>query len=88
MNYPDACPVCHPGIPDVAPPLSAEPTNGGTLTSHQCGMCEARWLTWWTADGWPVARKLLPVTADQAGINRGVLELALAEQDRERGHAA
>lgn len=88
MNYPDACPACHPGIPDASPALSSEPANGGTLTTHQCGGCYARWRTWWTPGGWPVDRKLEPVSVEEATVNAAILGHALDEHDRERRHAA
>lgn len=88
MNLPDACPACHPGLPDASPALTTEPANGGTLTTHQCGSCYARWSTWRTADGWLVMQKLEPVSIEQAADNAAMLTLALGEHDRERGYAA
>jgi hypothetical protein len=85
---PDACPACHPGIPDAALPTSADPVPGGIVAAYDCGSCGARWRTWHSCDGWPAARVLEPVTDEQAEINKGVLLEALAEQERERKHAA
>ena len=79
MTYPDACPACHPGIPDAAYPLTAEPVNGGTLAAYQCGACDEMWQTWFDAHGWPVSRQVAPVSAGQARKNRAALEEALAE---------
>jgi hypothetical protein len=84
----DACPACQPGIPDASPALTSEPANGGTLTTHQCGSCYARWSTWRTPDGWPAARKLEPISVQQAADNAAILGHALDEQDREHRHDA
>jgi hypothetical protein len=73
----DACPACQPGIPDASPALTSEPANGGTLTTHECGSCGTAWATWWCRDGWPVERKLAPMSAEQAGRNRSKLAGAM-----------
>jgi hypothetical protein len=84
----DACPVCSPGIPDASPAIGEpEQVPGGTVSTHQCGLCGSAWLAFWR-DGWVIDRLLAPVGAVQADINRGVLTEALAEHDRERGSAA
>ena len=87
----DACPVCDPGVPDASPAQASVPVPGGTATFHECTGCGTRWVTFWR-DGWRVERLLVPVTREQAAVNRGVLEEALDEQQREqeygRGTAA
>lgn len=84
----DACPVCDPGYPPASPALAIQATPGGVLTSHECAWCMSSWRTWRDTEGWPVERKLDPIQPAQAEVNRGVLEEALAEQDREARHAA
>ena len=73
----DACPVCAPGDPPASPVIGApEQVPGGTVTAHQCAICETAWETFWR-DGWPVDRLMAPVSPEQAERNRGVLERAL-----------
>jgi hypothetical protein len=73
----DACPVCDPGVPDASLPLTAQDANGGTVTSHRCSSCGTAWETWWDRDGWPITRKLAPVTAEQAAQHQADLAAAL-----------
>lgn len=80
MSYGDACPVCHPGVPDAAQPHAVEPADGGkTLTTHTCMSCGTSWRTLWGRDGWPVDRLVVPVTPEQASRNASVLMEALGE---------
>ena len=62
----DACPVCQPGIPYAALALAAEPVNGGTLASYECGTCMTAWQTWFDRYGWPMDRLIAPVAARAA----------------------
>jgi hypothetical protein len=73
----DACPVCQPGIPKASTPKDAQAVNGGSLASYECGTCETTWRTWWDCHGWPVDRRIEPVTPDQAAQNRDILLRAL-----------
>jgi hypothetical protein len=85
----DACPVCPPPFDcGGCPALTVSPAEGGTVTSHECGGCGSSWRTWRDVYGWPVIRIVDPVSAADAEIHRGVLAEALAEQGRERHHAA
>lgn len=85
----DACPVCPPPFDhDGCPPTAIQGAGAGIITAHACPRCGSSWRLWCDTSGWPVVRVLDPVSPAQAVINRGVLELALAEQDRERRHAA
>ena len=78
MSYPDACPVCQPGIPDVALPLGdAKEVSGGTLADYECASCGTAWSTWFDRHGWPIDRSIAPVTAEQAQEHRAVLERAM-----------
>jgi hypothetical protein len=81
----DACPVCPPGVPDAAFPVSPpETVKGGTLAQYECGTCGTGWETWFTADGWPAGRLIAPVSPAQAERNRDELE---QELKRERNAA-
>ena len=86
----DACPVCtdppfdRPGCPAVA----VQGASGGMVTAHECGSCGSSWRTWRDLYGWPVLRLIDPVSPAEAEIHRGIVLEALAEQDRERRHAA
>jgi hypothetical protein len=85
----DACPVCPPPFDHDACPAAGEPeeVSGGTVTSHQCGLCGSAWSAFWR-DGWVIDRLIAPVAPDDAGLHRGVLTEALDEHARERGYAA
>jgi hypothetical protein len=78
----DACPVCQPGIPDAALPLSSEDANGGRVTDHQCASCGTAWSTFWDRHGWPIERLIAPVSPEQAAEHREVLERALKRTNR------
>jgi hypothetical protein len=59
MNLPpvDACPSCHPGIPDASVPVGpVEDTDGGTLASYECASCGTAWQTLFDRFGWVVER--------------------------------
>lgn len=72
----DACPACDPGIPPASPAIGpALNVPGGVITAHECSVCGAAWETYWR-DGWAIDRLLAPVSPEQAGRNRGVLENA------------
>lgn len=75
----DACVIC-PDPPfdrPACPAVAIQGTAGGTLTAHRCAFCASSWRTWRDAWGWPVERKLDPVTPAQAEANRLALALAL-----------
>jgi hypothetical protein len=57
----DACPHCHPGIPEPAVALFTGPASGGagTLTAYQCPACRTTWQTETGSDGWTVARTII-----------------------------
>jgi hypothetical protein len=46
---PDACPRCHPGLPDAAVP--------GADGSYGCSSCGVRWYTVRDVFGWPAERR-------------------------------
>lgn len=61
ITYLDACPSCPPGIPPASPAAgSPEQVPEGTVTDHQCEVCEVAWSTLWQ-EGWPVERLIAPV---------------------------
>jgi len=75
---PDACPVCPPPFDrGPCPVLAIQAASGGTLTSHECAHCGSSWQLWRDAWGWPVERKLDPISPEQAEANRLALALAL-----------
>jgi hypothetical protein len=77
-QYPDACPVCDPGIPEAALPVGdPEEANGGTLSSYECGACGTAWQTWFDRYGWPVDRSIAPVGPVQAQQHREALAAEL-----------
>lgn len=74
----DACPVCPPPFDrGPCPAIAIQGTPGGTLTAHKCAHCGSSWQLWRDVWGWPVERKLDPVSPEQAEANRLALALAL-----------
>ena len=59
---PDACPSCHPGIPDAALPLGPVTETGGRrVADYQCLVCETAWSTEFDVYGWVIERLIAPV---------------------------
>jgi hypothetical protein len=79
-NFADACPACAPGDPSASPPVGIpERVAGGTVTAHECALCQAAWNTFWR-EGWPIERLIAPVAPEQAERNRAALEDALKDR--------
>jgi hypothetical protein len=75
----DACVIC-PDPPfdrPACPAVAIQWTPGGTLTAHRCAFCDSSWQTWRDVFGWPVERKLDPISPVQAEANRIALALAM-----------
>jgi hypothetical protein len=86
----DACQVCpdppfdRPGCPAVA----IQSVSGGTITAHECGHCGSTWRTWRDLCGWPIVLRLIDPVSRRRGGDPPRICSRLAEQGRERKHAA
>ena len=48
-------------------------TEEAYMSEPACRACGTVWRTLWHADGWPVDRKVEPVTPEQAERNKAAL---------------